>query len=58
MAMGGVARVRQVQLLQTFVTLLISAYFLGEKVDVTTFLFAAAVVGVVLLGKMTAIKRA
>jgi drug/metabolite transporter (DMT)-like permease len=58
MAMGGVARISQVQLLQTFVTLLISAYFLGEKVDISTFVFAAAVVGVVLLGKMTAIKRA
>ncbi len=57
MAMGGVARISQVQLLQTFVTLLISAYFLGEKVDVTTFLFATAVVGVVLLGKITTIKQ-
>lgn len=58
MAMGGVARVSQVQLLQTFVTLLIAAYFLGEKVDLTTYLFATAVVGVVLVGRMTTIKRA
>ncbi|MGL4637106.1 MAG: DMT family transporter [Beijerinckiaceae bacterium] len=58
MAMGGVARVSQIQLLQTFVTLLISAFLLGEKVDAETFLFATAVVGIVLLGKTTSVKRA
>jgi drug/metabolite transporter (DMT)-like permease len=57
LAMGGVARVSQVQLLQTFVTLVISALILGEKIDAETMIFAVAVVGVVMLGRMTGIKR-
>jgi drug/metabolite transporter (DMT)-like permease len=56
LALGGVARVSQVQLLQTFVTLAIAALVLGEKVDLTTVVFAVAVVGVVLLGRRTTIK--
>jgi drug/metabolite transporter (DMT)-like permease len=58
LAMGGVARVSQVQLLQTFVTLIISAFFLGESIDTITIIFAISVVGMVLLGRMTSIKRA
>jgi drug/metabolite transporter (DMT)-like permease len=58
LAMGGVARVSQVQLLQTFVTLIVSALFLGEKIDAATLIFAVAVVGVVLIGRLTGIKRA
>jgi drug/metabolite transporter (DMT)-like permease len=58
LAMGGVARVSQVQLLQTFVTLVVSAVVLGEHIDGVTLLFAIAVVGVVLAGRMTGIKRA
>jgi drug/metabolite transporter (DMT)-like permease len=58
LALGGVARVSQVQLLQTFVTLAISAVFLGEVIDLTTVGFAIAVVGVVLVGRFTAVKQA
>jgi drug/metabolite transporter (DMT)-like permease len=58
LAMGGVARVSQVQLLQTFVTLAVSAAILGEVVDLTTIAFAVAVVIVVLLGRRAPIARA
>ena len=58
LAMGGVARVSQVQLLQTFVTLLVAAAFLGETIDLVTLLFAIAVVGIVLAGRWAPIKMA
>jgi drug/metabolite transporter (DMT)-like permease len=58
LALGGVARVSQVQLLQTFVTLAIAAVVLDEVIDLSTAAFAVAVVGVVLLGRLTAIKQA
>jgi drug/metabolite transporter (DMT)-like permease len=50
LAMGGIARVGQIQLLQTFVTPAISAVLLGERVDLSTIGFAVAVVVVVALG--------
>lgn len=50
LAMGGISRVGQVQLLQPFVTLAIAAILLGEHIDLTTILFAVAVVVVVALG--------
>jgi drug/metabolite transporter (DMT)-like permease len=56
LAMGGVARVSQVQLLQTFVTLGVSAALLGERIDAWTLVFAAAVVAVVLAGRAAAQK--
>jgi drug/metabolite transporter (DMT)-like permease len=51
LAMGGVARVSQTQLLQTFVTLGVSAVILGEQIDAATLLFALAVAIVVLAGR-------
>ncbi|HET9598679.1 MAG TPA: DMT family transporter [Anaeromyxobacteraceae bacterium] len=51
LALGGVARVGQVQLLQVFVTLAASALLLGERVPPTTVLFAAAVAAVVAAGR-------
>lgn len=47
LALGGVARVGQVQLLQIFVTLAIAAVLNDERVDATTWAAAAAVVAVV-----------
>src|ERR1700731_3997424 len=44
LAMGGIARVSQVQLLQIFFTLAFCALFFGEHVDPFTWVFAAAVV--------------
>ena len=51
LAMGGIARVGQVQLLQTFVTLGISALFLGEQITPVMLAFACAVAAVVWLGR-------
>jgi drug/metabolite transporter (DMT)-like permease len=51
LALGGVARVSQVQLLQTFVTLGVAALVNGEHVDAVTVLAALAVVAVVALGR-------
>ena len=50
LALGGVARVGQVQLLQTFITLAISAAILGEAVSGEMLAFALAVSAIVLLG--------
>jgi drug/metabolite transporter (DMT)-like permease len=57
LAMGGVARVSQVQLIQGFVTIGIAALFLGEPLELTTLAFAAAVAFVVLLGRKAPIHR-
>ncbi len=50
LVMGGIARVSQIQLLQTFVTLALSALMLSERISATTLLFAVAVGLVVWLG--------
>ncbi len=57
LAMGGVSRVSQVQLLQTFVTFGIAAVIAGERVDVWTWLAAAAVCAVVLIGRRARIRE-
>ncbi len=51
LALGGIARVAQVQLLQTFVTLAVSAALLGEVISPATISFAVAVALVVWLGR-------
>jgi drug/metabolite transporter (DMT)-like permease len=58
LAMGGVARVSQVQLLQTFVTLAISALLLGEAIDLPTLAFALAVAGTVMMGRRAPVLKA
>jgi drug/metabolite transporter (DMT)-like permease len=50
LAIGGVARIGQLQLLQTFATLAIAAVLLGEAVTLRMLFFATAVVVVVALG--------
>ncbi len=57
LAMGGVARVSQVQLLQTFVTLAVAAAIVGEQVDLATWAVAAIVVGIVLAGRLAAVRK-
>jgi drug/metabolite transporter (DMT)-like permease len=47
LARGGIAKVGQVQLVQTFLTLLASALILGERLEPVTLLFAAATVALV-----------
>ncbi len=51
LAMGGVMRVSQVQLLQPFLSLLMAVPVLGEQLQLTTVAFTLAVVAVVLVGK-------
>ena len=57
LALGGIARVSQVQLLQTFVTLGIAAGLNGERVDAPTWAAAIAVVALVLVGRRAAVRR-
>ena len=51
LALGGVMRVSQVQLLQPFMALIAAVPLLGERLEAVTVLFALAVAGVVFLGK-------
>lgn len=57
LVMGGVARVSQVQLLQTFVTLGLSAVINGEHVGPSTIAVAALVVAIVAAGRNARIAR-
>lgn len=58
LAMGGTARVGQVQLLQIFFTMAFSALFFGETVAPITWIFAAAVIATVMLGRKAAVHTA
>ena len=51
LALGGIARVSQTQLIQPFVTLLASAFLINETVSLQTILFAVLVVCIVAIGK-------
>jgi len=53
MAIGGIARVSQVQLLQPFVTFALAATFNGETITPQILLFAAAVVATVAISTRT-----
>jgi drug/metabolite transporter (DMT)-like permease len=57
LALGGIARVGQVQLLQPFLTLLGAAIIVGEALEAHHFLFAVAVIGVVAIGRRMSIRR-
>jgi drug/metabolite transporter (DMT)-like permease len=57
LALGGIARVGQVQLLQPFMTLVGAALILGESLDSRNVLFALAVIGVVAIGRRMSVKR-
>ena len=57
LALGGVARVSQVQLLQTFLTIGASVLLLGEAVDAMTLGFAVFVVASVALGRRMPVRR-
>ena len=57
MAMGGVARVGQLMLLQPFVIVALAAPVNGEPVRLSTIAFAAAVVGTVLIGQRMRVTR-
>ncbi|HEX7638340.1 MAG TPA: DMT family transporter, partial [Burkholderiaceae bacterium] len=51
LAWGGTLRVSQVQLLQPFVSILLSVPLLGERLDAGTLAFSIAVVACVYLGR-------
>jgi len=57
LALGGIARVGQMQLLQTFVTLGLAAWLIGETIDGETLGFAVAVVAIVGLGLRMRVSR-
>ena len=58
LAMGGIARVGQLQLLQPFMTLVASALLLSEPVGPDTIVFAGVVVGLVAAGTRMRVARA
>ncbi len=53
LALGGIAKVGQIQLLQPFLTILASAFLLGESITFTTILFSISVVVCVAFGRQT-----
>ena len=57
LAMGGISRISQVQLVQPFVTVGLAASVNRETIDLQTILFALAVVAVVGIGTRMRIKR-
>ncbi|MDX2220303.1 MAG: DMT family transporter [Burkholderiales bacterium] len=56
LAIGGIARVGQIQLLQPFMTFAASALWLGEVIDRETLLFAVAIAIIVGLGRRAPIR--
>ncbi|MCF1450823.1 DMT family transporter [Agrobacterium vitis] len=56
LAIGGIARVSQVQLLQPFFTWLFAVWFLGEAFSFITLVFTALTVAVVVVGKRTSVR--
>ena len=57
LAIGGIARVSQVQLIQPFCTLLASSFFLGDHLTAMNLVFAFLVVSTVILSKRMLVKR-
>jgi drug/metabolite transporter (DMT)-like permease len=58
LAVGGIARVGQIQLLQPFLTVVAAGALFGEQVAPATFVFALAVIAVIAGGRRAAIRRA
>jgi drug/metabolite transporter (DMT)-like permease len=58
LAVGGIARVSQVQLIQPFCTLLAASVLLGDSLTMMNLVFACLVVSTVILGKRMLVKRA
>lgn len=51
LALGGVVRVSQIQLLQPFMTLMAAVLLLGERLDARTLIFALLVMAIVAVGR-------
>lgn len=58
LALGGVARVGQVQLLQPFLTVLLAGWVASEPLEADTLAFAAAVIATVAIGQRARIRTA
>lgn len=58
LAIGGIARVSQVQLIQPFCTLVAASILLGDSLTIINLVFAFLVVSTVILGKRMLVKRA
>src|SRR5690606_25647170 len=58
LAVGGIAKVGQVQLLQPFMTVVAAALFFNESVDPVTYIFALAVVFIIAGGRRAIVRRA
>ena len=58
LAIGGIARVSQVQLIQPFCTLIAASILLGDSLTMMNLIFAALVVSTVILGKRMLVWRA
>lgn len=57
LALGGIVRVSQIQLLQPFITLIVSALFLSEIIEIETIVFVLLVVSSVWIGKKIPINK-
>ena len=57
LAMGGIVRVSQIQLVQTFITIIASVVLLNEVIDIQVIIFAILVVSSVWIGKKMPIKQ-
>lgn len=57
MAMGGVARIGQLTLLQPFIVVALAAPVNGEPIQLSTLAYAAAVVGTVIIGQRMRVTR-
>jgi drug/metabolite transporter (DMT)-like permease len=58
LALGGVVRVSQVQLLQPFLALLFAVPVLGERLDPLTVVLSLAVIAVIFIGRRMPVQRA
>ena len=57
LAMGGVARIGQLQLLQPFLSVIAAGVLVGEAIDLRTLAFAAVVAMIVAIGRRAAVRR-
>jgi drug/metabolite transporter (DMT)-like permease len=58
LALGGTVRVSQVQLIQPFLSMLLSVPLLGESLDAITVVFGLAVMATVFVGRRMPVRTA
>jgi len=51
LARGSIAKIGQIQLLQTFITIIIAAILLNERIDSLTVITAIAITGIIVLSR-------